>query len=114
MKPVEWLGDRLRIIDQSKLPDKLVYLELKDYRSIISAIVELKVRGAPAIGITAAYGIALGALSIEYTDLKRFSKELDRILQDFSASRPTAVNLFFAINQMKMAIANVESVSGAK
>jgi len=114
MKPVEWLGDRLKIIDQSRLPDKVVYLELKNYRSVISAIVELKVRGAPAIGIAAAYGIALGAMSLNSTGLKQFRREFDRILGEFAASRPTAVNLFYAIDKMRQAADSAASAAGVK
>ncbi|MDD5311877.1 MAG: S-methyl-5-thioribose-1-phosphate isomerase [Dehalococcoidia bacterium] len=114
MKPVEWLGDRLKIIDQSRLPDKVVYLELKNYHGVISAIVELKVRGAPAIGIAAAYGIALGAMSLKSAGVKQFDKEFQRILREFAASRPTAVNLFYAIDKMRQAAAGVSSIEGAK
>ncbi|MFQ5997633.1 MAG: S-methyl-5-thioribose-1-phosphate isomerase, partial [Dehalococcoidales bacterium] len=62
---IEWLGDRVRILDQSRLPWEEVYLALDDYQSIASAITGLKIRGAPAIGVAGAYGIALGALKIE-------------------------------------------------
>jgi len=63
VKVIEWLGDRVRILDQTLLPQQEVYLELSDHHSIASAITELKIRGAPAIGIVATYAVALGALS---------------------------------------------------
>ena len=62
--PIEWLGDRVRILDQTRLPREEVYLELSRYQDIASAIVELKIRGAPDIGIATAYAVALGALKI--------------------------------------------------
>jgi len=111
MKPIEWLGDRLRILDQSQLPAFEKYLELHDYRDVVNAIKDLKVRGAPAIGIAAAYGIALGALSILYRDKRKFLKELDSIISEFSASRPTAVNLFYAVNKMRQSAIQKESIS---
>ncbi len=104
MKVIEWLGDRLRLLDQSELPDKTVYLELSDYREVIQTIKTLKVRGAPAIGITAAYGIVLGALKIGKKNRTEYLKSLNLILDEFALSRPTAVNLFFTIDSMKKSI----------
>jgi methylthioribose-1-phosphate isomerase len=111
MKPVEWLGDRLRIIDQTKLPGKTVFLELSDYREVVTAVKELKVRGAPAIGVAAAYGIALGAQSIKAISKEDLLHQLDGILQSFAVARPTAVNLFRAIERMKQAAARHGSIA---
>ena len=61
---IEWLGDRVKIIDQTRLPQEEVYLELSHYQDIASAITKLKIRGAPAIGVAGAYAIALGALEV--------------------------------------------------
>ena len=58
-QPIEWMGDRVRILDQTRLPGEEVYLELTDFREVASAIKELRVRGAPAIGVAAGYGMAL-------------------------------------------------------
>jgi methylthioribose-1-phosphate isomerase len=80
LRPVEWLGDRLRILDQTQLPGREIYLELTDYRDIIAAIKQLKVRGAPAIGITAAYGIVVGAVSIKESDEKKYRLRLDTVM----------------------------------
>ena len=63
--PIEWLGDRVRVLDQTRLPGEEVYLELSNYQDMASAIVELKIRGAPAIGVGIGYAMALGALEIE-------------------------------------------------
>jgi methylthioribose-1-phosphate isomerase len=101
MKPIEWLDDRLKIIDQTKLPGKTAFIEISDYHELVTAIKELKVRGAPAIGVAAAYGIALGALNIKVKGKKEFIDKLDGILQSFATARPTAVNLFRAIARMK-------------
>jgi methylthioribose-1-phosphate isomerase len=103
LKPVEFKDNKLTIIDQTQLPGKLVHLELHSYQDVVSAIKTMKVRGAPAIGVAAAYGIALGARHIKTDDRAKFLGELDKILHAFAASRPTAVNLFRAIDRMKKA-----------
>ena len=103
--PIEWCGDRLRILDQTRLPQEEVYLELGDYQGIASAVAELKIRGAPAIGIGIAYGIAIGALKIESTARLEFLQQLQDISQKLAATRPTARNLFWAIERMQKAAA---------
>ena len=100
---MEWLGDKLRILDQSQLPHRKVFLDLGDYREVVSAIKAMQVRGAPAIGVAAAYGIALGAQGIAAKDKDQFLQRLAPILDAFAASRPTAVNLFWAIERMRRA-----------
>ncbi|MBA7652566.1 Methylthioribose-1-phosphate isomerase [subsurface metagenome] len=99
--PIDWLGDRVRILDQSRLPGEEVYVELADYRDVASAIIELKIRGAPAIGVVGAYGIALGALKIESVLRDEFRKKLDAVMATIAATRPTARNLFWAIQRMQ-------------
>ncbi len=103
MKPIEWLDNKVIIIDQTKLPGSTEFNEITDYRDVVKAIKELKVRGAPAIGVAAGYGIALGARNIKADNKAAFLKQLDEILKAFSASRPTAVNLFRAVSRMKTA-----------
>jgi methylthioribose-1-phosphate isomerase len=103
MQPIELLGNKLRIIDQTQLPGKLVFLKLRDYTEVVAAIKGMKVRGAPAIGVAAAYGIALGAQNIKADNKANFLSQLNKILQAFAAARPTAVNLFRAIDRMKEA-----------
>ncbi len=100
-RPIEWLGDRVKILDQTKLPQEEVYLELSYYQDIVSAVVEMKVRGAPAIGILGAYGVALGALRIEAASRDEFLDKLRAITQTLMATRPTAKNLFWAIDRMQ-------------
>jgi methylthioribose-1-phosphate isomerase len=99
--PVEWLGDRVRIIDQTRLPWEEVYLELGDCQSLASAITELKVRGAPVIGIAGAYAVALGARKIESVASDQFLKELRGVIDMIAATRPTARNLFRALDRMR-------------
>ena len=100
-KVIEWLGNRVKILDQTRLPREEVYLELGHYQDIASAIVEMKVRGAPAIGIVGAYGVALGALKIEAASRGEFLDKLQVIIQALVATRPTAKNLFRAIDRMQ-------------
>jgi len=101
IKPIEWRENRLKILDQTRLPWEEVYLELSSYEEIAQAIKEMKVRGAPMIGVVAAYGIALGAQRIEASNKHGFLTELHHITKTLASTRPTAVNLFRAINRME-------------
>jgi methylthioribose-1-phosphate isomerase len=100
---IEWLDDKLRILDQSKLPREQIFVDLDNYHDVVLAIKEMRVRGAPAIGVAAAYGIALGASGIKTASKDEFLAQLNQVMQAFAASRPTAVNLFQAINRMRKA-----------
>jgi len=102
--PVEWLGDRIKIIDQTRLPQEEVYLELSNYQDIASAIVELKIRGAPALGAAGAYAVALGALEIEASSRSEFMNKFQHVSQTIASTRPTARNLFRAIDRMQQAV----------
>ncbi|MGB2877862.1 MAG: S-methyl-5-thioribose-1-phosphate isomerase, partial [Dehalococcoidales bacterium] len=112
--PIDWLENRVRILDQSRLPDEEAYLELEDYRDVASAITELKIRGAPAIGVAGGYGIALGALKIESAQKGDFLKKLDVVMATIAATRPTARNLFWAIQRMREAAEGIDDVDGIK
>ena len=101
---VEWKDGVVRLLDQSLLPDKVEFVECRDYETVGIAIKELWVRGAPAIGITAAMGVALGAQSLKTTEYDQFRKGIDEIADHLAATRPTAVNLFWAIDRMKRAV----------
>jgi methylthioribose-1-phosphate isomerase len=114
MKAIEWLGDRVRILDQTRLPQKEVYLELASYQDIASAIKELKIRGAPAIGVAGAYGVALGALKIKASSRADFLKKLRALSQTFADTRPTARNLFRALDRMLKAAESGEDVEQIK
>jgi methylthioribose-1-phosphate isomerase len=102
-RAIEWLDGKLRILDQSKLPREQIFADLDNYHDVVLAIKEMRVRGAPAIGVAAAYGIALGALDIKTANKDEFLAQLNQVMQAFTVSRPTAVNLFQAINRMKKA-----------
>ncbi len=102
-QPIAWRGDRVIILDQTRLPREEVYLELDDYRDVVAAIKELKIRGAPAIGLAGAYAVALGALQIKATARGEFLEKLQGVIDAIAATRPTARNLFFALERMKKA-----------
>jgi methylthioribose-1-phosphate isomerase len=114
IQPLEWQGDKLRLLDQTQLPQAEVWLELADYRDVAHAIKTMQVRGAPAIGVAAAYGIALGALSIKSSDPAKFKAELEQVFQTLSATRPTARNLFSSIERMRQAVSNIGDIENAK
>ncbi len=98
---VEWKDGAVRLLDQSRLPERVEFLDCRDYRTVAMAIRELRVRGAPAIGVTAAMGVALGAQSIMTKNPDEFKKAVLSICDHLAATRPTAVNLFWAIERMK-------------
>jgi methylthioribose-1-phosphate isomerase len=98
------------MIDQTRLPLEEVYLDLDDYRDIASAIRELKIRGAPAIGIAGAYAVVLGALKINTADPATFRQEVAAVIDAIAATRPTARNLFFALERMRRAAAGGRDV----
>ena len=104
-QPLEWQRDRLIILDQTRLPAEELYLELTDYRGVAAAIRELKIRGAPLIGIAGAYAVALGALEIKTAGTEDFRRELEKVINAIAATRPTARNLFGALERMRMAAA---------
>jgi methylthioribose-1-phosphate isomerase len=114
IKAIEWLGDRVRILDQTRLPREEVYLELSRYQDIASAIAELKIRGAPAIGVAGAYAMALGALKIRAKSRDDFLKKLQAITQTIASTRPTARNLFRALEQIQQAAESGKDVAQIK
>jgi len=113
IKAIEWLDGKIRILDQNRLPREQTFTDLDNYHDVILAIKEMRIRGAPAIGVAAAYGIALGASVIKTVNRDEFPVQLNQVVQNFAASRPTAVNLFQAINRMKKA-ARGDSVAEIK
>ncbi len=100
IRPVEWRNGTVVLLDQRLLPSQEVYRVYRDYREVARAIKDMVVRGAPAIGVTAAMGIALGMQNARARDQRR---AFDRIGKRFAATRPTAVNLFWAIERMRRA-----------
>ncbi|MFH1269990.1 MAG: S-methyl-5-thioribose-1-phosphate isomerase [Candidatus Omnitrophota bacterium] len=100
LKTIEWKNNGIRIIDQTKLPEELKYIQIKDLKTLWTAIKGLKVRGAPALGAAAALGIYLGIKNSTAKNFSGFSRELDRAAKYISSSRPTARNLFWGVERM--------------
>ena len=99
--PVEWTDEGVRMLDQRLLPTEERWLLLRTYNDVAAGIKDMVVRGAPAIGVSAAYGIALGAKQFVGTNVDDLDDELDYICDVMGKTRPTAVNLFWAIDRMK-------------
>ena len=97
---VAWKNNSVVLIDQTKLPNKLVHVKCKDYEEVADAIKKLVVRGAPAIGVTAAFGLALAAQQSKAKTLPEFMTDLDTAFNVLRATRPTAVNLFWALDRV--------------
>lgn len=104
MFTIKWNGDSVTVLDQRLLPAKEVYNTYRQFGDVADSIRNMETRGAPAIGITAAMGIALAAKNIEINTIEHFKEEMNRVCDIFAATRPTAVNLFAAINRMKRII----------
>jgi len=102
-----WTPEGVRFLDQTKLPLEESYVLATTYEQVAEVIVTMVVRGAPAIGVSAAYGVALGALRTKAATVAEFAPEFDRICARLAATRPTAVNLFWAIDRMKRLFAEL-------
>lgn len=103
LQSVRWAGEHLDLLDQRLLPEEILYLQLTSAEDVWEAIRHLKVRGAPAIGIAAAYGVYLGVRDVPSGEdaAGRFLTEVERQADYLATSRPTAVNLFWALDRMK-------------
>ncbi|HBR14908.1 MAG TPA: S-methyl-5-thioribose-1-phosphate isomerase [Candidatus Omnitrophica bacterium] len=101
MPTICWVDDCVKIIDQTKLPHKLEYIYCRDVRVLWKAIKNLSVRGAPALGVAAAFGVLLGANAFKSKDAERFRKHIAEVCAYIGTSRPTAVNLFNALARMQ-------------
>ncbi|HSW56884.1 MAG TPA: S-methyl-5-thioribose-1-phosphate isomerase [Dehalococcoidales bacterium] len=111
LQPLKWENNRLILLDQTRLPGRECYLKISDYKDLVAAIKRLAVRGAPAIGIAAAYGTALGALETETDSLRLFKNRLNKVIGTLWRSRPTARNLFWALERQQKIIARGEGIS---
>ena len=101
IKTLEWTDEGVRFIDQTKLPTEEVYVTSKTYEEVADAIRTMIVRGAPAIGVAAAMGVALGVRDSEADHVSELRREFEEICDTLAETRPTAVNLFWAIQRMK-------------
>jgi methylthioribose-1-phosphate isomerase len=99
--PVRWGGDRLLLLDQTKLPGTEIELACAGWEEVASAIRILVVRGAPAIGVAAAFGVALAARQSTARTFNAFLEDLETAIKGLAATRPTAVNLFWALDRMR-------------
>lgn len=98
--PVVWNRDRVLLIDQTRLPGEYALVDIHRCDDMARAIKTMIVRGAPAIGVAAAYGMYLGAREIDVSNREQFLAQLEKVAEQLRATRPTAVNLFWAIEQM--------------
>ena len=101
MKSIEWKDDRVRFIDQTRLPSEEVYVETDDLEVLAEAIRSLRIRGAPALGVAAAYGILLGIRKPRSNEPREFTALLERTALTIGRTRPTAKNLFWALERMR-------------
>jgi len=101
---IKWVNGNVRIIDQTKLPGRLHYITCRDVKTLWKAIRRLSVRGAPALGIAAAFGVLLGMKAFRGSDIKKFKAHLIKICDYIGTSRPTAVNLFNVLDAMRQVI----------
>lgn len=107
IRTIDWKNNKIRLIDQTKLPGKFVYIDISNLRVLWQAIKELKVRGAPALGAAAGLGMYLGIKDHSGSDWAGFSRKLNAVAKYIASSRPTARNLFWGIERIcKVALNN--------
>lgn len=104
IKTIAWENGCVVMIDQRKLPQREIYLAYRNYKAVIKAIKNMVIRGAPAIGIAAAMGLALGADGLRKSNRREFDNKWDIMCREMSSARPTAVNLFWAVERMRKLI----------
>ncbi len=111
MKAIEWLTTSVRFIDQTKLPFEEVYITTDDYNVICDGIRTLGIRGAPLIGVAAAYGVALASLKVKSSSTSEFRLHVLTAINELASSRPTAVNLFWALSRMEKVLSSNTDIS---
>jgi methylthioribose-1-phosphate isomerase len=112
IEAIRWVDGNLVLIDQTKIPLSLEYYTCRDYGDVIHAIKEMIVRGAPAIGAAAAYGVATAARDLKCGNEGEYLEKLEKACQEIYDSRPTAVNLMWAVDRQRKAIMSVAARSG--
>src|SRR5436309_44886 len=100
MRTVDWVAGKVRLIDQTRLPGEYVLLELESVEAVAEAIRAMKVRGAPAIGVTAALGLGMAAWQARGLSVEAFRQRVGEAAALLRGTRPTAVNLFWAIDRV--------------
>jgi methylthioribose-1-phosphate isomerase len=111
VKTIDWVDGKVVMLDQSKLPIDVIFIECSDYLTVAEGIKKLWIRGAPAIGIAASMAIALAAQEIKTDSIEEFSKKLEPAMDILLGTRPTAVNIKWAINRFRAFIEDHKDVS---
>jgi methylthioribose-1-phosphate isomerase len=114
LKTVEWKDKSVVMIDQTKLPDELIFVTYTDYNDVANAIRTLVIRGAPAIGVAGAFGLALAALQSKATTKEDMIKDLEQAKKILFETRPTAVNLAWGLNKMMNVVKNSQNINEIK
>jgi len=114
LRTVEWKNNKVVMIDQTKLPNKLVYVEYSDFQEIANAIKTLVVRGAPAIGVSGAFGLALAVLQSKATTKEELIEDLEKARKILFETRPTAVNLKWGLDMIMKVVNEGNEVSEIK
>ncbi len=112
IRPINWTGSSIRLLDQTLLPHEYATVNITDYRAAAAAITEMRVRGAPAIGVTAAYAMVLAAAELQSRERDHFIGALRQAASHVAAARPTAVNLAWAVRRM-LRVAEAEPDPGS-
>jgi len=111
VKTIEWSNGKVVMLDQTRLPIEVVYKECDNYLMVAEGIKKLWIRGAPAIGIAAAMGIALAAQEIEADNIEAFTRKLGPVMSTLLSTRPTAVNIKWAVDRFQAFIENHKDAS---
>jgi len=104
IKSIQWLGNTFQYIDQTRLPGSLTYIQTREYRDVIRAIKNMQIRGAPAIGIAAAYAVVLAAREGIQNNVNDFYSWIENTVTEIASARPTARNLFFALERIRKVV----------
>lgn len=111
---LEWTADGVRLLDQKLLPGRVEYRLCRDHRDVAEAIRDMTIRGAPAIGVAAALGVALGVKRSSARSVAALRAEFDDIVAQLAATRPTAVNLFWALERMRRKFETAAAAGGVE
>jgi len=114
LKTIEWKDNKVRMIDQTKLPNELVYVEYDDYNQVAEAIRTLVIRGAPAIGVAGAFGLALASLQSQATTKEELITDLEKAKRILFETRPTAINLIWGLEKILQVVHKGNNVSEIK
>lgn len=114
LKTIEWKDNTVVMIDQTKLPNELVYAQYSDYMDVVNAIKNLVIRGAPAIGVAGAFGLSLAALQSSATTKEKLIEDLEKAKKILFETRPTAVNLAWGLEQIMQVANDGSDVSSIK